>query len=177
MIETARLLLRPWRSADRAAYAALCSSPAVMAHLGGPIGPDQADAAIERACAKQDQHGFSFWAMERRADGAMLGFCGPNVIASSLPVDGEVEIGWRLSEHVWGQGYAREAALATLRWCWRETPLARVIAMTVPANHRSWGLMERIGMMRDPERDFGHPAFPDGHPLHRHIVYTVARPR
>ena len=176
MIETARLLLRQWRSDDRPAFATLCRSPAVMACLGGPISAEQADAALDRARTSHDAHGFGFWAMECRADGALLGFCGLNVITSALPVAGEVEIGWRLHENVWGLGYAREAALATLRWGWRETKLARVIAMTVPGNRRSWGLMERIGMVRRPECDFGHPLFPDTHPLHRHIVYAIARP-
>jgi len=48
--------------------------------------------------------------------------------------------------------------------------------MTVPNNRRSWGLMERIGMVRRPELDFGHPLFPENHPLHRHIVYVAERP-
>jgi RimJ/RimL family protein N-acetyltransferase len=178
MIETPRLTLREWRGTDRDDFIALCGSPAVMTHLGGPVAAEQVDASIARYRASQAEHGFCFWAMERHADQAFLGFCGLKVTSDrGLLIEGETEIGWRLREDAWGQGYAREAALATLRWCWRETALPRVIAMTVPANRRSWGLMERIGMVRDPARDFGHPLFPDGHPLHRHIVYTITRPR
>lgn len=176
MIETARLTLREWRDEDRAVFAELCRSPAVMAHLGGPASGEQTEAAIARARASHDANGFCFWAVERREDGAFLGFCGLNIVVTACPVEGEIEIGWRLREDVWGQGYAREAALATLRWAWLWTDAVRVIAMTVPSNHRSWGLMERIGMVRDPKLDFGHPLFPERHPLHRHIVYTIARP-
>ncbi len=47
---------------------------------------------------------------------------------------------------------------------------------TVPANTPSWGLMERLGMTHRPELDFDHPAFAAGHPLRRHLVYTIGRP-
>jgi RimJ/RimL family protein N-acetyltransferase len=30
--------------------------------------------------------------------------------------------------------------------------LDEIVAYTVPANRRSWGLMERLGMSRDPRR-------------------------
>jgi len=81
-----------------------------------------------------------------------------------------------LREDVWGQGYAREAAEASLAWGWANLDCARIVAITVPANKRSWGLMERLGMSRRPELDFGHTLFPKGHPLHRHITYAIGRP-
>jgi len=177
MIQTARLILRPWQPEDRAAYLDLCNSPAVTAYLGGPADPETVDAGIARLQASQAANGFCFWAVERRADSAFLGYCGLKLISQLDPrLDGETEIGWRLREDAWGQGYAREAALATLRWSWLNTGVPRVVAMTVPGNRRSWGLMERIGMTRRPELDFGHSAFPVHHPLHRHIVYAATRP-
>jgi RimJ/RimL family protein N-acetyltransferase len=177
VIETERLLLRSWREADRDPFFDLCQSPAVMACLGGPSTTEQVDAAIGRIRACEAANGFCFWAMERRADGAFLGFCGLKIANEpNISVTGEVEIGWRLREQDWGKGYAREAALATMRWAWANTRAPRVVAMTVAANRRSWGLMERIGMTRRPRLDFDHPLFPDYHPLRRHIVYAADRP-
>ena len=177
MIQTARLTLREWRDADRDAFLAMCSSPDVMAHLGGPASVDAIDAAIARVRACQAENGFCFWAIERKADGAFLGFCGLK-IASDLgaAIEGDIEIGWRLRGDAWGQGYAREAAQASLAWAWTNLAVARVIAITVPANTRSWGLMERLGMVRRPDLDFGHRSFAVGHPLHRHITYAAERP-
>jgi len=37
--------------------------------------------------------------------------------------------------------------------------------------------MERLGMTRDPEEDFDHPAVPDGDPLKRHMLYRIDRPQ
>ena len=177
MIETERLLLRSWREADRDPFFDLCQSPAVMACLGGPLTEAEVDAAIGRVRASQDRNGFCFWAIERRADSAFLGFCGLKVADTpGTPIEDEIEIGWRLGEFYWGQGYAREAAQASLRWAWANLSTPRVIAITVPTNRRSWGLMERIGMTRRPELDFGHPTFPESHPLHQHISYAVDRP-
>jgi RimJ/RimL family protein N-acetyltransferase len=177
VIETERLLLRSWREADRDPFFDLCQSPTVMACLGGPSTTEQVDAAIGRIRACEAANGFCFWAMERRADGAFLGFCGLKIANEpNISVTGEVEIGWRLREQDWGKGYAREAALATMRWAWANTRAPRVVAMTVAANRRSWGLMERIGMTRRPRLDFDHPLFPDYHPLRRHIVYAADRP-
>jgi RimJ/RimL family protein N-acetyltransferase len=177
MIETERLTLREWRDADRDAFLAMGNSAAVMAHLGGAPTPEQVDAGIARIRACQATKGFCFWAVERRADGAFLGFCGLKIAGDpGLPIEGEVEIGWRLREDAWGQGYAREAAQASLAWAWANLDVPRVISITVPANTRSWGLMERLGMTRRPDLDFGHPGFESGHPLHAHITYAIERP-
>jgi len=177
VIETERLTLRPWRDSDRAPFLALCRSPGVMACLGGPATDAQVDASLVRVHASQERNGFCLWAVERRADHSFLGFCGLKVADTpGTPIEDEIEIGWRFDQPHWGQGYAREAALASLRWAWTNLTAPRVIAITVPANRRSWGLMERIGMTRRPELDFGHPGFPENHPLHRHITYVVDRP-
>lgn len=177
MIETERLILRSWRDEDRAPFLAMCNSPEVMAYLGGPADAAEIDAGIGRIRACEEANGFCFWAMERRADQAFLGFCGLKIVLDpGLPIGGDIEIGWRLRRDAWGQGYAREAALASLHWAWDNLSVPRVIAMTVPANRRSWGLMERIGMVHRPELDFDHPSFPENHPLHRHIVYAAERP-
>lgn len=175
MIETERLILRPWREADHAPFLAMSRSPAVMRHLGRLLDAAEVEAAIARMQAGQAEHGHCFWAIERQADSAFLGFCGlkPGAVGSLV---GEIEIGWRLREEAWGQGYAKEAALASLAWGWAHLDAPRIAAITVQGNGASWGLMQRLGMIRRPDMDFGHPAFAEGHPLHWHITYTIDRP-
>jgi RimJ/RimL family protein N-acetyltransferase len=50
-----------------------------------------------------------------------------------------------------------------------------VWARRVPLNKRSIGVMERIGMSRDPADDFDHPKLSAGHPLRRHVLYRIDR--
>jgi RimJ/RimL family protein N-acetyltransferase len=86
-----------------------------------------------------------------------------------------VEIGWRLAREHWGNGYASEAASACLRFGFEKLTLKQIVAFTVPLNKRSIGVMERIGMSRDPADDFDHPNLPPGDPLQRHVLYRLNR--
>ncbi len=175
--ETDRLILRNWRDEDRADYIAACNTDAVTRFLGGPATIEQIDAALERISRSQREHGFSFWALERRDDAAFLGYCGLKIVGDpEIAVKDDVESGWRLREDAWGQGYASEAAKACLDWAWAHLDVQRVVAMTTPANQRSWRLMERIGMTRRRDLDFNHPQFAADHLLSRHITYVIERP-
>jgi RimJ/RimL family protein N-acetyltransferase len=175
--ETERLILRQWRDSDRSEYLATCNTEAVTAHLGGPASVEDMDAAFARIRKSQADNGFGFWAVEKKSDGAFLGYCGFKVVRDEgAPIEGEVEIGWRLREDAWGHGYAQEAARACLEWAWSNLELARIVSITVPANRPSWRVMERLGMTRRPDLDFAHPEYPGDHPLSAHITYVIERP-
>ena len=177
MIETERLIVRPWRDGDRADYLASCNTEAVTAHLGGPAKVEDIDAALARVRASQEEHGFSFWAVERKRDGRFIGYCGLKTTGlPGTPVERDIEIGWRLREDAWGRGYAREAAAAVLAWAWANLDCGRIVSFTIPANEPSLRVMERIGMERRPDLDFAHPAFGPDHPLSCHIAYAANRP-
>ncbi len=176
MIDTGRLTLRRWREEDRPIFHAHCSDPEVMRYLGPLMTGADTDVLLARQNGYLDSHGYCFWAVERREDGALLGFCGVKPGAPDTPIAQDVEIGWRFGRACWGQGYAREAAEASLAWAWANTDAPRIAAITVQENTASWGLMERIGMSRVADGDFDHPAVPDTSPLKRHILYRIARP-
>ncbi len=173
MIETARLRLRPWREADREPSWAMAQDPDVMRYLL-PLTREESDAAIDRMMAMQAEHGHCFWAVERKDNGRLIGFCG--IIAPREPIF-EYEIGWRFERDAWGQAYAREAAQASLDWAWANLATQTVVAITNPANERSWGLMLRLGMTSNPAEDFDHPDLTEGDPLRRCLLYRIARPR
>jgi len=172
MIETERLILRPWREADRDPFAALNSDPAVMEYLPA-TDRTASNAAVDRMIAAQAKHGHCFWAVERKADRPFIGFCGPMPAREPLH---EVELGWRLVRDAWGRGYATEAARASLAWCWANLETPSVMAITVPANMRSRAVMVKIGMQYVEGGDFDHPAVTPGDPLSRHVLYRVHRP-
>ncbi|QNQ11403.1 GNAT family N-acetyltransferase [Sphingomonas alpina] len=176
MIATERLILRAWRDDDLVPFHAMGQDPEVMRYLGPPLSREAVAVQIARQNALIDETGHCFWALERREDGAFLGFCGVKLGPPGTPIAGQLEIGWRLARSFWGQGYAREAAQASLNWVWANLEATEVAAMTVPGNSASWGLMERLGMTRMVEEDFDHPALAEGDPLRRHIVYRIARP-
>lgn len=177
MIETERLIIRPWRDGDRAVYLATCNTETVTANLGGPAKVEEIDAGLGRIRKSQDDNGFCFWALERKADGAFLGYCGLKVTnLPGTPVADDVEIGWRLREDAWSQGYATEAAAAVLAWAWANLPVDRIVSFTIPPNQASQRVMQRIGMRRREDLDFAHPNFPPDHQLSAHVAYAAERP-
>lgn len=175
VLVTERLLLRQWREADLAPFAALNADPRVMEFFPRPLDRAESDALAARLSAFIRERGFGFWAAERKADGAFLGFVGLNAPAWTAPFTPCVEIGWRLARACWGQGYATEAARAALAFGFATLGLAEIVAFTVPGNRRSRAVMERLGMHRDPAADFEHPAVPEGHALRRHVLYRLTR--
>lgn len=172
MIETARLILRPWEDRDRDAAYAMTQDAAVMAYLPA-LDRAGSDAMVDRMMAMQAEHGHTFWVMERKDTGAMLGMCG---FCPPRPPLVEYEIGWRLARAAWGQGYGTEAARATLDWAWAHRTMASIVAITVHANARSRALMERIGMAYAPSEDFDHPSLAPDDPLRPHVLYRIHRP-
>lgn len=160
--QTERLILRDWRVADRAVFLAHLNTPAVMRFLGGVQDDATYAAAFERLDTYARDHGHTFWIVERKADSAVLGFCGLKRLNNDgAPNPGDMEIGWRLREDAWGQGYAKEAASASLDLAFDRFEAPHVVALTMLANRASWGLMERLGMTYDPSLDFVDPRFPD----------------
>ena len=174
-IEAERLILRRWRDADRAPYVAMMLDPDVSQWLGGPFDEAEALARIARNEAALEAQGYGRMAMERRSDGAFLGYCGLMPIAEALPFDGGFEVGWSLSQAGWGQGYASEAARAVFDDGFRRLGLPQILAFTGTLNHRSQAVAQRLGMRRAPEQDFDHPGLAADHPLKRHIVFVAGR--
>lgn len=170
--ETERLRLRTWDEADIDAFMAHLNTPAVMRWLGGVQTRADYEAAYQRITASQAEHGHCFWIVERKDDGALLGFCGLKRFNSEgSDLTGSFEIGWRLREDAWGKGYAREAAIASLDYAFDVLGAPFVVALTVQGNAESWRLMERLGMARRTDLDFVDPRY--GPELNPTIIYRI----
>ncbi|HET6970988.1 MAG TPA: GNAT family N-acetyltransferase [Phenylobacterium sp.] len=175
MIETPRLLLRPYREADRPAFAEINGHPEVGAWLSGVLDRAQSDALMDRVTAHIAQHGFGFWAAERRADGRLVGAIGLMVMGEDLPAPGGIELGWRLHPDAQGQGLATEGAAAARDWAFGELGVDELVAITAATNLRSQAVMRKLGMAHDPARDFDHPRLAPDHPLRRHVFFSQRR--
>ena len=76
-IETKRLRLRDWSEADIEPFIRYTNTEPVMRWLGGVKAPEEHGQIIrDRIMRWQDERGFTFWALERKSDGELLGFCG-----------------------------------------------------------------------------------------------------
>ena len=114
MIETARLILRPWRDSDLPLFAEQNADPVVMRLLGGVLSREDSDAYAARAEAHFAQHGFCKWAVEAPGVAPFIGAVGLSHVTFEASFTPAVEVAWRLHRRFWGRGYATEAARAAI---------------------------------------------------------------
>jgi RimJ/RimL family protein N-acetyltransferase len=150
LIETERLRLRPITAADVAPLQTIYAHPDVERWIGPEMAADL-DRSVDEQIALQAARGFSMFALEDRATGALLGDCGLQPLEMKGP---EIEIGWDLAPHAWGRGLATEAARAVLARAFSEPSwgLDEVIAVVDPDNTASQRVAERAGMKLVGER-------------------------
>ncbi|VVE41066.1 GNAT family N-acetyltransferase [Pandoraea iniqua] len=172
-LTTARTVLRPWRTDDLAAFAALNADREVMRHFPTTLDRAQSDAVAQRLRNHMETHGFGPWALEIPGVTPFAGFVGLMRVGFDAPFVPAVEIGWRLARPWWSNGYASEAARAAAHFAFNVLQLDELVSFTVPANVRSRAVMTRIGMRHCPDEDFLHPLIPPGHRLRRHVLYRL----
>ena len=172
-MRTGRLLLRPFEESDLAPFAALNVHPRVVETLGSAPTPAQSDAMVERYGAELEREGWGLWAVEVVGGAHFIGMVGLHTVQPTLPWAPGVEAGWRLHPDWWGHGYATEAAAASLHYGFTTGDLSDIVAFTAAVNLRSQAVMERIGMVREPDGDFDHPLVAKDSPLRRHVLYPA----
>ena len=175
MIETERLLLRVPEPGDRDALVGIFTNLEVMAQLF----PGMDEAAADAVIAKHDRmrgEGLGFLVVERREDGALVGFCGLKRGEPHAPIAGAIEAGWIIDLPYWRHGYAREAMAAVFARAWGQIAEDRIYAITSAANSKSQALMARLGMHRLAEGDYLSASFPEGHALRPTVTFAIDRP-
>jgi RimJ/RimL family protein N-acetyltransferase len=172
---TDRLILRRWLPEDVEPFAQLNADPEVMRFLPQRLTRCEVEALITRIESHFDRHGFGLWAAQLRSTEDFIGFIGLNIPTFNAPFMPTVEIGWRLAQHFWGQGFATEGAIAALQFGFKDLELPEIVAFTTKTNRRSIAVMERLAMQHHPDNDFDHPGLPASHPLQRHVLYRLNR--
>ena len=153
VIETARLILRPWRSDDIAANTAMLSDPGTARF----ITPDGIAITTEiggwRNAAVISGHwalyGFGMFAVEEKSSGRYIGRVGP----WSPPGWPGFEVGWGIAREYRGKGYAVEAARASIDWVFATFEIDEIIHCIESVNAPSQGVARRLGARRDGEVD------------------------
>jgi RimJ/RimL family protein N-acetyltransferase len=140
-LETERLRLRAWRENDLDAFAHIAADPEVMRFLGGPMTRSDAWRTMSNITGHWALRGHGAWALERKSDGALLGWVG---IQRPEGWPG-AEIVWTLGRPHWKQGYATEAAKASLNWGFKTMPFSQIISLIDAENHASQNVAKRLG--------------------------------
>ena len=153
IIETNRLLLRNFTDLDAALIYELNLDPDVIRYTHDPI-KDLAHASeiLEKVIIPQyvlNNHGR--WAVHVRSTLEFLGWCGLKYRTEL----NEIDLGYRFKKEGWGNGYATEAAYASIQYGFEKLGLQRIVARAEIDNIGSWKVLEKCGMtyIRDEEVD------------------------
>ncbi len=143
MIETDRLIIRPYVDTDAPVMALLHSNPAVMEFMKDrkPLSAAEADATFARyqECWKID--GFSIFSVRLKDTGTFIGECG---FWNRLDKPG-VSMRYLLDSSYWSQGYGSEMNVAVTAWLFNETDVKSFWAVTQVRNKGSVTIFRRLG--------------------------------
>jgi ribosomal-protein-alanine N-acetyltransferase len=141
---TARLTLRGFRLEDTDPLYRILQEPGILRYFPNPDPPppDRVERLIAHQLQHWDEHGYGWWAVEPHGSRALIGWCG----LTFLPETGETEVAYLLARPSWGQGYATEAARASLQFALDRVDSQEIIGLTHPENRRSQRVLEKLGM-------------------------------
>lgn len=150
LFETPRLRCRRWVRDDLDALFAVYADPLGMRFVGDgqPITLEQCREWLDVTERNYAQRGYGMFALEDRASGNVVGFCGL-VHPGGQP---EPEVKYAFLRRVWGQGLATEAIPALLAFGHQAFGLARIIATVAPGNQASQRILSKCGATRQADR-------------------------
>ena len=166
-LTTARLHLRPFTLADRAAIHVVYADPAVMRYVGNGAHRTLAETANALRVYGDvlTRHGYSFLAVTERPRGTLIGDAGLHPLGGVGP---DVELGYTLARPAWGRGYATELGRALVDYAFDVLRVPRVVAQVEPENAGSRRVLEKLGMTeREVRTAYGRP----------HLLYAVEATR
>lgn len=167
-IHTPRLLLRRWTDDDLVPLSEIHADSQVMRWIddGSVRDLEYTAETIERWEEEWDEEGFGIFAVELLASGELAGAVGLSVPEFLPEVAADVAISWLLGSQFWGQGYASEAAHATLEFALQDRGLDRVISISRAGDDASENVIRKLGLTE--ERQTTHPVY--GHQLIVHAI-------
>lgn len=149
IIETSRLVLRPWEPADIASALAIYSASSVKRWLAPGVDMSASSEDLQRQLTEWADHdrtgtsGLGHWAVALRSTSDVIGAL---ALTQAPHASESIAIGWALTPEARGHGYATEAGNALIRWAVHEGGATEVFAIVQPDNARAEATAKRIGM-------------------------------
>jgi ribosomal-protein-alanine N-acetyltransferase len=143
-VTTERLTLRSLRLADAPALQRIYQLEGVLTYFPDTSPPPL--ERIERFVAGQEEHwlehGYGNWGIVPKGETELIGWAGLQFLSEL----NETEVGFLLSPHNWGKGYATEAARASCRFGFEGFDLDHLIALVHPDNAASRRVINKCGV-------------------------------
>lgn len=147
-LETGRLVLRPFTTADAAEVRRLAGDRAIAdttLNIPHPYEAGMAEAWIGTHQDTFDREQGVTLAITRKPDGVLVGAIG----LMGLVKGHQAELGYWIGKPYWSEGYCTEAARVLLRYAFTDLALVRVHATHLTRNPASGRVMQKIGMRHE----------------------------
>jgi RimJ/RimL family protein N-acetyltransferase len=156
VVETKRLLLRPWGESDANLLVRLSADPIVTRYIGDghPWTAERAASVANAVLSHWHEHGFGWRPIADRTHAEPIGFVALNYLGEGAAVGldaDELEIGWWLFPDAWHRGYGTEAALAVRDEAFGHLSADSVVARIQRPNTASVAVAEAIKMTFESE--------------------------
>ena len=149
ILQTERLVLRPFETGDVPAFHEYMSDPEVTRHSSlPPISLEQAQEMVGGMVASQGAASTppTSFAIALRGESLLIGNCR---LKRGRDDPGEADIAYFLNRHHWGRGYATEVVRALIDYGFETLGLERIVGLCVPDNVASQRVMEKVGMQAE----------------------------
>ncbi len=144
-LSTSRLRLEPFNDTHFEGLFSLNSDPEVMRYITGkPDTRDDTVAMLVRNKARWLESGFSWWSFIELTTNELIG-AGYIQHLERNP-ENPIEIGWRLRQDKWHQGFASEAAQRMAAFAFEEIGSNLLYAVCHQENESSAQVMKKLGM-------------------------------
>ncbi|MEM7076935.1 MAG: GNAT family N-acetyltransferase [Pseudomonadota bacterium] len=158
VLETERLILRPFDRSDEDLAIALWCDPEVMRYVGDPDPVQELRDFMPTVIRRGAGGRIGTWSVARRDTGHRIGECfllptpiehddtdWSQIVPDAYP-DDVIEVGYLLVRDAWGQGFATEACRRLLRFAFEQTAIDCVHATIDPDNAASLNVLTKCGL-------------------------------
>lgn len=146
ILETKRLILRPWADADAESLYEYAKDPLVGPAAGWPVHTSVENSLeiIHSVLSVPETYAVVLKSSERAVGSASIMLSG----AGNAPIkENEAEIGYWIGVPYWGQGLIPEAVLRLLKRCFEELELCGVWCGYYDGNIKSKRVQEKCGFV------------------------------
>ncbi len=152
ILTTKRLRLEKIGIEHRDELYKLLSNPKVHKFFPKALDENESDEFFEKIQHRYQSDGYGFWAVIRRTDETFIGICG--LLSQKIDGKNEIEVGYRISDQFWNQGYGTEAAKGCIMYAKDKLKTPSIISLIRSVNKPSIRVAEKNGFKLEKEAMF-----------------------
>ena len=144
ILETERLIMRPFQMGDEVSVLEFSSNPKTQEHTGDILRTsleEVIDIIQNVWLSDYEKYGYGRFAVIYKPDNKLIGFCG----FKYLPELNETDLGYRFLPEYWGMGIATESSIKMLEYGFSVLKLSNVFGTVFPQNIASSNVLKKLG--------------------------------